>query len=181
MELRQDGQQKGYVVLTPEERTKGFVKPLRSSYIHTGLKAPEGLRDLTPEEASEHGEDCGADTFVKVDPIGGRRRKGRYWTREDVARIGKGCGMLTRMGSALSETYARDPNFYSGTFCCGCSKHFPLNEFTWEDGEPMDPLLQDEWQRTEGERRRAAAEAARQNRIAQLRSELAQLEGSGAP
>lgn len=30
------GQQKAYVVLTEEERAKGFVRPVRRSYIHTG-------------------------------------------------------------------------------------------------------------------------------------------------
>lgn len=29
------GQQKGYVVLSPEEREKGFVRPLRRTYKHT--------------------------------------------------------------------------------------------------------------------------------------------------
>ena len=29
------GQQKGYVVLCPEERAKGFVRPVRQSYKHT--------------------------------------------------------------------------------------------------------------------------------------------------
>ena len=29
------GQQKGYVVLCPEERAKGFVRPVRRSYKHT--------------------------------------------------------------------------------------------------------------------------------------------------
>lgn len=28
------GQQKGYVVLCPEERAKGFIRPLRNRYIH---------------------------------------------------------------------------------------------------------------------------------------------------
>ena len=28
------GQQKGYVVLSDEEREKGFVRPLRNSYVH---------------------------------------------------------------------------------------------------------------------------------------------------
>lgn len=28
------GQQKGYVVLTPEERAKGFVRPVRRTYVH---------------------------------------------------------------------------------------------------------------------------------------------------
>lgn len=71
------GMQKGYVVLCPEERAKGFVRPLRQSYKH-----------------------------IK-------------------------CGTVTTMGLALSETYARNPKFYSGTFCCGCGSHFPVAEFTW--------------------------------------------------
>jgi hypothetical protein len=51
------------------------------------------------------------------------------------------CGSETRMGLALCETYARDPGFYSGTFCSNCRKHFPLlNEqgganFVWIDDE----------------------------------------------
>lgn len=35
-ELRPDGQQKAYVVLTEEERKKGFVRPVRRTYIHVG-------------------------------------------------------------------------------------------------------------------------------------------------
>jgi hypothetical protein len=29
------GQQKGYVVLSEEERAKGFIRPYRDSYVHT--------------------------------------------------------------------------------------------------------------------------------------------------
>ncbi len=75
------GQQKGYVVLADEERAKGFVRPVRRSYIH--LK----------------------------------------------------CGVLTTMSQSLAETCARDPHFYSGTFCCGCGTHFPVGkdgEFVWD-------------------------------------------------
>jgi|SRR6185369_5239820 len=77
------GQQKDYVVLSEEERKKGFVRPVRRKYIH------------------------------------------------------EKCGVMTKMGEALAETYARDPHFYSGTFCAGCKTHFPVGadgEFTWEDG-----------------------------------------------
>jgi hypothetical protein len=42
------------------------------------------------------------------------------------------CGVVTHMGVALAETYARDPGFYSGTFCVRCSAHFPLDQFVWE-------------------------------------------------
>ena len=72
------GQQKGYVVLTEDERAKGFVRPVRLSYVH------------------------------------------------------QKCGGLTRMAPSIAETYARDPGFYNGTFCCHCRSHFPLDEFLWD-------------------------------------------------
>lgn len=77
-EIRSDGMQKDYVVLCPDERAKGFVRPVRRSYRHNK------------------------------------------------------CNSVTTMGQALAETYARDPNFYSGTFCCACATHFPLDQFVWE-------------------------------------------------
>ncbi len=76
-DIRPDGMQEDYVVLCPDERKKGFVRPIRQSYKH-----------LT-------------------------------------------CGAITTMGLALAETYARDPQFYSGTFCATCRVHFPLNQFVW--------------------------------------------------
>lgn len=82
-DLKPNGQQKGYVVLTAEERSRGFVRPVRRTYVH------------------------------------------------------QKCGVATTMGHALAETYARDPHFYSGTFCCGCGTHFPVGpdgEFVWDDG-----------------------------------------------
>ena len=52
-------------------------------------------------------------------------------------RIG-GCGTVTTMGRALSETYARDPTFYSATFCVNCNKHLPVAEFVWTaDGQQV--------------------------------------------
>ena len=79
-EIRADGQQKAYVVLSEAERSKGFVWPYRDAYRHAT------------------------------------------------------CGKITTMGRPLAETYARDPYFYSGTFCAVCRKHFPVGEdgeFTW--------------------------------------------------
>jgi hypothetical protein len=77
------GQQKAYVVLSEEERSKGLIRPVRRSYVH------------------------------------------------------QKCGVVTKMGQALAETYARDPYFYSGTFCVACGVHLPVGEdgeFVWEDG-----------------------------------------------
>ena len=86
-ELRADGQQKAYVVLSQEERNKGFVRPMRDAYRH------------------------------------------------------KTCNAVTTMGRALAETYARDPFFYSGTFCSTCRAHFPVGEdgeFTWLEGDGQE-------------------------------------------
>lgn len=44
------------------------------------------------------------------------------------------CGRITTMGRSIAETYARDPGFYSGTFCATCCSHFPVGEngeFVW--------------------------------------------------
>jgi hypothetical protein len=73
------GMQKGYVVLTEEERRKGFVRPVRNKYVHNK------------------------------------------------------CGVETVMGQALAETWARDIQFYTGTFCVGCRDHFPVSEFVWSN------------------------------------------------
>lgn len=79
-DITASGQQKGYVVLAEEQRAKGFVRPLRLSYVHTK------------------------------------------------------CGVKTTMARTIAETYARDPKFYNGTFCCGCGAHFPVGadgDFVW--------------------------------------------------
>lgn len=72
-------QAKKYLVLSEEERKKGFVRPVRRSYVH--LK----------------------------------------------------CGLSTRMGQELAETYARNPKFYGATYCVHCQMHLPVQEFVWYD------------------------------------------------
>lgn len=74
------GQQKGYVVLSEAERSKGYVRPFRDAYRHAK------------------------------------------------------CGAITTMSRDIAATYARDPEFYDGTFCSTCRSHFPVGEkgeFTW--------------------------------------------------
>lgn len=126
------GQQKGYVVLSDEERAKGFVRPVRRSYVHVGPLPPASLRDLTAEETERY-EQYG---YVKFEEYGPERSPitGKFWVQADLDRLG-GCGVKTTMGEALAETYARDPGFYTGTFCCGCRTHFPVGEhgeFVWD-------------------------------------------------
>lgn len=133
VEAKANGQQKDYVVLTAEERAKGFVEPVRRSYVHVGPPGPQHeLRDLTDEERARY-SDAG---YVKYEtyPTGGTVL-GRLWTQSDLDKVGKGCGTLTTMSQALAETYARCPDFYSGTFCCGCGTHLPVGEvgeFVWD-------------------------------------------------
>ena len=68
-----------YLVLSEEERSKGFVRPLRFTYYH------------------------------------------------------EKCNGITSMGIAIAETYAREPRFYSDTYCSVCNRHRPLSEFVWVD------------------------------------------------
>jgi hypothetical protein len=129
--LKDNGQQQSYVVLTPEERAKGFVRPVRRSYRHVGLLGPQyPLRDLTDEEKVRYNQ----FGYVKFEPYPESESPvtGRYWTQAQLDKVGNGCGTRTTMDHAIAETYARDPKFYGGTFCYGCGKHLPLDEFVWE-------------------------------------------------
>lgn len=124
------GMQKGYVVLSAEERAKGFVRPVRRSYVHVGRPAPKHpLRDLTDEDRRLYGA---AYAKFEVYPESESPRTGRFWSQGDLDAIGKGCGIVTTMGQSLAETYAGDPKFYGGTFCVGCRTHFPVDEFVWD-------------------------------------------------
>lgn len=128
-----NGQYQDYAVLPQSEREKGFIRPVRKSYKHVGKPATKyPLRDLTTEEIERH---CKIKPYVKFEeyPESESPLCGTFWTQEDLDKIGKGCGTLTTMGDALAETYARDPKYYGSTFCCGCSKHLPVNEFVWAD------------------------------------------------
>jgi hypothetical protein len=80
------GMQEVYVILSDEERAKGFIRPVRRTYVH------------------------------------------------------EKCGVSTRMGEPIAQTYARDPKFYTGTYCVGCQGHFPVGEdgeFVWDDGSKV--------------------------------------------
>ena len=130
-ELKDNGQQKGYVVLSAEERAKGFVRPVRRSYVHVGGGGPKHpLRDMTGEEKQRYA----ACDYVKFEtyPDSESPLAGKFWTQAQLDAIGQGCGTVTTMALSLAETYARDPKFYGGTFCCGCGKHLPLDEFVWQ-------------------------------------------------
>lgn len=76
----QSGLQAVYLVLSEDERAKGFVEPVRQSYLH------------------------------------------------------EACGGVTTMGQPIAESYARTPEFYTGTYCATCRDHFPVGadgEFVW--------------------------------------------------
>jgi len=129
-EIGPSGQQKAYVVLTEEERAKGFVRPVRQSYRHVGKRPKYPLRDLTDDEKKRYAE----YNYVKFEiyPESESPKVGKYWTE---AELNSGCGTVTTMRHALSETYARSPSFYNATFCSYCGEHFAVGEggeFVWE-------------------------------------------------
>ena len=135
-EKRPDGQHVDHWVLCAEERAKGFVRPVRNSYVHVGILGPEyPLRDLTEEERTRH-----TDTeWVKYEtyPKGAHGSAlGRFWSQAELDKVGKGCGVKTSMPNSIAETYARNPGYYGCTFCCGCGAYLPVGrrgEFVWAD------------------------------------------------
>ncbi|NGO50412.1 hypothetical protein [Allomesorhizobium camelthorni] len=130
-DLKESGQQKGYVVLTAEERAKGFVRPIRRSYVHVGMSAAKHpLRDLTEAETERYAK----FGYVKFEayPESELPVTGKFWTQAELDTVGKGRGAATTMSQDIAETYARDPSFYDGTFCVGCRKHLPLDQFVWD-------------------------------------------------
>jgi hypothetical protein len=132
------GQHKSYIVLCEDERKKGFVRPYRDAYKHVGRRVCGKPRQLltssgidpTPlpvvcTDEPDHAGDCTVWAPVDSDAAMAKAR--------DRHVLG-GCGSVTTMGRALSETYARDFTFYSGTFCVHCNAHFPVGEhgeFVW--------------------------------------------------
>lgn len=130
-----------YLVLSDEERARGFVRPVRLSYLHVGPPGPEHpLRDLTDEEHERYAS-AGYVKFEEYPEDSGSAAAGRFWTQAHLDGSGKGCGTLTRMNQAIAETYARQPGFYGATYCCGCQRHLKVGadgEFTWADEQGGD-------------------------------------------
>jgi hypothetical protein len=131
------GMHTSYWVLTPEERAKGFVRPVRMSYRHVGLPAPKHpLRDLTDEEKNRYVSPEHNYGYVKYEayPPSDNPIAGRYWTQASLDKVDRGCGQVTTMGRAIAETYARDPHYYGSTFCATCGVHLlvgEMGEFVW--------------------------------------------------
>jgi hypothetical protein len=87
----------------------------------------------------------GEPVDTTIDPMTGQQREYVALSEDEIA---KGfvrpvrrsykhlaCDAVTTMGQALAETYARQPDFYGGTFCADCRAHFPVGEsgeFVWE-------------------------------------------------
>ena len=103
-------------------------------------------RVKTDMELSGKLTDAGRCTFFD-----GSSLEGTFWTSSrTLSRIRTcahpvrtsyrhlGCGQVTSMGLAIAGTYARDPQFYSGTFCCHCGRHYDLSidgvrQFAWTE------------------------------------------------
>lgn len=120
-------QNETYLVLSEEERAKGYVRNVRVTYTHVGKRPRHPIRPLTKEEIVMF--DAGSEGWVAYEEYPLEEGPlGRFWT---AAELESGCGANTTMGAAIAETYARDPKFYGSTYCCSCRRHIPVEEFVW--------------------------------------------------
>lgn len=134
---RQDGQHVDHWVMCPGEIIKaGFKRPVRLKYRHDGPPGPKySLRELTAEEREQYPFESSRYVKYEAYPESEAPKLGRFWTYEDIHRIGNGCGTVTSMPQAIAETYAANPGYYGSTFCCGCGKYLPVGargEFAWD-------------------------------------------------
>jgi hypothetical protein len=125
------GQHTSYWTLSEEERAKGFVRPVRKSYVHVGTRPKYPLRDLTAEELVQYKQ----WDYIKYEEYpAGSTSLGKFWTQKELT---SGCNTTTTMGDAIAETYACDPTYYGSTFCVSCGRHFPVGpesqggQFKW--------------------------------------------------
>lgn len=138
-ETKEDSNQnKAYIVLSDEERGKGYVRPVRRSYLHVGAPPLEGRDKVEPfseEDILENNVKYAEKKYIGLLPVydkEGKRLGAKYVTEEDFK--GKpACNTTTTMAQILAETYARDPKFYGSTFCSSCNNHFPVKEFVWTE------------------------------------------------
>ena len=141
-----------YLVLSEEERAKGFIRPVSRTYIHVGKKIErdeEGrllgrlIKIDEPDYPKNeyYTKEKGYGGYIMYPKNDATSVVGRYIKFDELNAIIErkkyygGCASATTMGLALSETYARDPKFYGSTYCCACRMHLAVAEFEWEDGE----------------------------------------------
>lgn len=122
-----NGQYENYPILSDEERARGFVRPVRTSYRHVGIRPQYPTREITPEEHAQHG--CYGYVLYEEYPADHPELVGRFWTAEMLR---SGCGAITSMSRPLAETWAADPTYYGATYCVGCRKHIAVEEFIWD-------------------------------------------------
>ncbi len=88
-EDRGDGQQKGYVVLTPEERARGFVRPVRKKYVHLTCGTVTVMSQAIAETYARKPDFYGATFCVacgKHFPVG---RAGEFvWDEDQTQKVG---------------------------------------------------------------------------------------------
>lgn len=127
-----------YLILSEEERAKGFVRPVRYNYKHVGKKPKYPLRDLTEDDHKRY-DRFGYVKYEEYPKSEESSVVGCFWTQKDLE---KKCHTVTSMGRELSESYARQPDMYGSTYCCSCQKHLPVGEFVWiESDESEGPTV----------------------------------------
>jgi len=134
-------QNEAYLILSEEERAKGFIRPVRTDYVHVGKNIKKHWKSihriLTKEEQEEHKDKKYVAIMTVLTKEDGSFLGGAYVTQEELSAWENGayldgCGTRTTMDREIAETYARNPLYYGATWCMGCRKHIDVGEFVWD-------------------------------------------------
>lgn len=134
-ELAEDGQYKKHIVLSEEERSKGFIRTVRNEYEHKGREFDKTLMNKLEEPVVHSNKKYTHQVGIRIDgEVKGHRllQEDEAAQLEETGHVG-GCGVVTSMPKSIAETYARDPKFYGSTYCVGCKVYLPVTEFVWKN------------------------------------------------
>lgn len=91
----------------------------------------ENTEESPPPEDFDYGEqreDGQYENYPTID-------EGEFRQKVRSVYIHEECGGTTTMKKELAESVARNPDYYSKTFCVTCEEYVPVEEVHWKENE----------------------------------------------
>lgn len=91
------------------------------------------MTDDKPPGDFDYGEQQADGQYENYPTIG----DGDFVQSVQYTYVHENCGKTTTMSDNIAESVARDPHYYTKTFCANCGEHVPVEDVHWKaDGQP---------------------------------------------